>query len=157
SDVLPLPTGQPYFLEGNSLLYAFFKILVFGRMLPDSNNLDVTLNQVAWAGWIGLFVTGLNLIPVGQLDGGHAAYTLFGRRARVFFWPVIIGLITVSVFFLTWQWGIWIVLLMFLGRFHAEPLDDVTSLNGWRLLVAILTLLIFFLVFVPVPLRPIFP
>ena len=156
SEVAPTgaPTaGQVIILEGNSILYALVKFAVFGRFLPG-DGLDVHLNQFAWAGWIGLLVTGLNLFPVGQLDGGHIAYVLFGKRARRFFWPVLIGL--AALMLLTEaasMWGLWIVMLFFLGRTHAEPLDDVTPLDGKRRLVAIFTLVLFFLVFVPVPLR----
>ena len=53
---------------------------------------------MAWAGWVGLLVTGLNLIPIGQLDGGHVAYVLFGERARRLYWPVIVGLIALAIF-----------------------------------------------------------
>lgn len=152
SPVRALPPGG-YVLEGNSLLYAFMKISIFGRMLPDAAGLDVTLNQVAWAGWVGLLVTGLNLFPVGQLDGGHVSYVLFGRKAKLFFWPVLIGLVLLALFTRTTTWGLWIVLLFFFGAMHAEPLDDVTPLDGKRRLIAILTLFIFILVFVPIPLR----
>lgn len=154
SEVGPLPVDTTYFLEGNSILYALAKIAVFGRMLPDGV-MDVQLNQVAWAGWVGLLVTGLNLIPVGQLDGGHVSYVLLGRQAKNLFWPAIIALtglaIYAAVFTGTSTWAIWILLLFFFGRHHAQPLDDVTDLDGRRRLVAIFTLLLFFLVFAPVP------
>lgn len=143
-------------LEGNSILYALAKILVFGRMLP-TDGMDVFLNQVAWAGWVGLLVTGLNLIPVGQLDGGHIAYVLFGKRARMLFGPVIIALGAISLYSYfqgapASTWLIWIVLLFLLGRHYAQPLDDVTPLDPTRRAIAIFTLILFFLVFVPIPL-----
>jgi membrane-associated protease RseP (regulator of RpoE activity) len=150
SNVEPLP-AEGYTLEGNSILYSTVKFLVKGQVLPSESE-DVFLSQVAWAGWVGLLVTGLNLIPVGQLDGGHVAYTLFGKRARVFFWPVILGLFALVLFTTSLMWGIWIVLLFVLGRFYAEPLDDVTPLDGRRKILAIVTLIIFVLVFVPIPL-----
>jgi membrane-associated protease RseP (regulator of RpoE activity) len=152
SDMTTLPESGGYTLEGNSILYALMKIAVFGRFLPDGSQ-DVLLNQVAWAGWVGLLVTALNLIPLGQLDGGHIAYVLFGRRAKILFWPVIIGLVVLTLITSTPTWGIWIVLLFFLGRRYAEPLDDVTEIDGRRRLIAIFTLVLFFLVFVPNPLR----
>lgn len=155
SPVGPLPEGG-YLLEGNSLLYAAAKLLVFGRMLP-ADGIDVSLNQVAWAGWVGLLVTGLNLIPVGQLDGGHIAYVLFGNRARQLFWPVIVGLLGLALFTGATMWGFWIVLLFLLGRSYAEPLDDVTQLDGKRRLVAAFTLFLFVLVFIPIPFRIILP
>ena len=157
SEVGPLPTDYGYMLEGNSLLYAGLKILVFGEMLPNAAGIDVMLSQVAWAGWVGLLVTGLNLIPVGQLDGGHVSYVLFGQRARAFFWPVILGLLTLALVTGMTMWIVWVALLFFLGRRHAEPLDSVTPLDSRRRLIAIITLLIFFLVFTPIPFQIVTP
>ena len=80
SQVGPIQPGG--MVEGNSLLYALAKIIVFGRFLPNGS-VDVYVNQLAWAGWTGLLVTALNLIPIGQLDGGHILYSLIGERARM--------------------------------------------------------------------------
>lgn len=151
SPVEPLPTVA-YQLEGNSIVYYLMKFLVKGQFYPTATH-DVFLSSIAWAGWVGLFVTGLNLLPVGQLDGGHAAYVLFGSRARSLFWPVIISMIAVSFFFGTFVWVLWIVLLFLFGRQHAVPLDDVTKLDPKRKALAIFTLVLFFLVFVPIPLQ----
>jgi len=156
SQVLPLPVDLPYSVEGNSLLYALMKIIVFGRFLP-SDGLDVHLNQVAWAGWVGLLVTSINLIPVGQLDGGHVAYVLLGKWAKNLFWPVIIALGAVVIFTGTITWVLWIGILLFFGRRYAIPLDDVTELDPRRRVIAILTLALFFLVFIPLPLQIIIP
>jgi membrane-associated protease RseP (regulator of RpoE activity) len=154
SPVLPLP--ESYQLEGNSILYALAKFAVTGQILPNGNE-DIFLSQVAWAGWVGLLVTGLNLIPVGQLDGGHIAYSLFGDRARLLYWPVVIALALLAVFTLVFAgiptWLVWVVLIFFLGRLYAEPLDDVTPLDGRRRILAIISLIVFLLVFVPIPLR----
>ena len=142
--------------EGNSLMYILAKFIVFQRYLP-ADGMDVYLNQVAWAAWVGLLVTGLNLIPVGQLDGGHVSYALFGEKARRFFWPVIAGLVLLVVLGNTFMWIVWIMLLLAFGRMYAEPLDDVTPLDTKRKVIAILTLAIFVLVFVPLPFRLISP
>lgn len=151
---ISLEPGQQVIMEGNSILYILAKLAVFGRFLP-SNGIDVQLNAIAWAGWVGLLVTGLNLIPLGQLDGGHIAYVLFGKKARQLFWPIIVGLLALVVWTNTLMWGVWIVLLYFLGRSHAQPLDDVTPLDSKRRLIAIFTLCLFVLVFTPIPLRAI--
>lgn len=151
SEVKPLPIGTPYLLEGNSILYILAKLLVFGQMLPNQAGLDVTLNNVAWAGWVGLLVTGLNLIPIGQLDGGHIAYALFGKQARTFFWPIIGTLIVLAFLSEGFTWGIWVLLLFVFGRVHAEPLDDVTPLDPRRRAIATFSLVLFFLVFVALP------
>lgn len=147
SEVGPLPEGGGYFLEGNSALYALAKVITFGEFLP-SNGIDVQLNQMALAGWAGLLVTAINLMPVGQLDGGHMAYVLFGDKARYFLWPTIIGLFIISVFF-GGSWYIWIGLLFLFGRGHPPPLDDVTPLDPRRRFIAILSLALFFVLFTP--------
>lgn len=155
SPVGPTP-NVPYLLEGNSVLYFLAKFAIFQQVLPG-NGVDVSLNQVAWAGWVGLLVTALNLLPLGQLDGGHMAYVLFGTRARQFFWPVIIALVLLSILTFSFTWTIWILILFYVGRIHAEPLDDVTPLDPRRRAIAIFTLALFFLTFPPIPFQIIVP
>ncbi len=143
-----IPQGLATFQEGNSLLYAAAKLLVFGRFLP-SGNLDVFINSVAMAGWAGLLVTGLNLIPAGQLDGGHVAYALLGRRAKWLTWVVVVVMLGLSPL---WQgWLLWAALVLLLGRVHAVPLDDVTPLRTKDKMLAFLAIAVFVLVFIPVP------
>jgi membrane-associated protease RseP (regulator of RpoE activity) len=169
-----IPDGGAIQLEGNSLLYLFAKFVVFGRLLPSPasygglsplaywvryfftgqpapiGGLDVMISPVAWAGWAGLLVTALNLLPVGQLDGGHLIYVLFGRRAN-WLWPVILVMLVILGFF--WSgWWLWAGLVLLFGRFHAEPMDQITRLDGRRKLLAVLGVILFFLVFTPVPL-----
>lgn len=162
-------------LEGNSLLYLFLKFAVFGQVLPapvDLNGLsplvywlrylftgqplpysglDVSLHPVAWAGWGGLLITSLNLIPAGQLDGGHLLYVLFGKqRARRFF-PLV--LIALGLLGFVWAgWWLWAALIFLFGRIYAEPLDQITELDDKRKRLGWLTLFVFLLVFTPVPL-----
>jgi membrane-associated protease RseP (regulator of RpoE activity) len=147
SDVRPI---EPGLVEGNSIFYALAKTIVFGRFLPDGQ-FDVYVNQLAWAGWTGLLVTGLNLIPVGQLDGGHVLYSLLGRRARLMFYPLVLALVLLTVF-IARELFIFVILILLMGNHHAIPLDDITPLNPRRRNVALLTLAVFFLVFVPSPL-----
>ncbi len=161
SPVLPLPTMDVFLLkthmagyiaEGNSILYMLAKFVVFGHFLPDGMK-DVTINQLTWAGWTGLLVTALNLIPVGQLDGGHVIYSLIGERARILFIPLIAALGLLSIFFQ--EWLLWVVLLLVLGRVYATPLDSITRLDTRRRVIAIIALVMFILVFMPVPLQQI--
>lgn len=172
------PAGQGIALEGNSILYILAKLAVFRKFLPTPasygglspllymlryyllgipaplGGADVLLNQVAWAGWAGLLVTGLNLIPAGQLDGGHALYVLIGARARRFIPFILVALVLLGFF---WQgWFLYAALIYFLGRTHAEPLDQITELDLRRKALAVLTLMVFVLVITPVPLRVIF-
>jgi membrane-associated protease RseP (regulator of RpoE activity) len=167
------PIGGMLEMEGNSLLYLAAKYLTFGRLLPAPANLggtspllywiryfftgrpipmgatDVFIHPVAFAGWAGLLVTALNLIPAGTLDGGHVVYSLFGDKAARAYPFVLLGLLGLGVF---WNgWWIWAVLLLWLGRVHAEPLDQITPLDPPRLALAALTIAIFVLTFSPVP------
>ena len=169
-----LPEGSGLMLEGNSVLYLLAKFAVFGKLLPAPahyagspllhwlrffftgqpvplGGMDVFLHPVAWAGWAGLLVTALNLIPLGTLDGGHVLYSLLGARARGLFWPLL-GVL--ALLGLVWDgWWLWAFLLIFLGRRYAEPLDDVTPLDGKRRALAIFGMVLFLLVFTPVPLQ----
>jgi membrane-associated protease RseP (regulator of RpoE activity) len=139
--------------EGDSLLYAGAKILMYGRFVPDGIY-DITINssQLAWAGWTGLLVTALNLIPIGQLDGGHVLYALIGERARKLYYPLLA--IMIALVFVTDIWFIWVILLLFFGRVYATPLDMITPLDSRRRMIAILSMIVFILIFVPAPLTP---
>ncbi len=172
---LILRPGEGTGLEGNSILYLLMKWVVFQRWLPEPasfgklapllywvryfftgqpspvGGFDVQLHPVAWAGWAGLLVTALNLIPAGQLDGGHIVHGLFGRAASRL-WPII--LVGLALLGLVWSgWWLWVFLIFFLGRAHAEPLDQITELDPRRKIMAVLGLVIFFLIFTPVPLQ----
>jgi len=158
------------FIEGNSLLYLFAKYVTFGQLLPAPvepqgflywlqyfftgrpipfGGLDVFIHPVAFAGWAGILVTALNLIPVGTLDGGHIIYALLGEKARKAF-PFIIALLIVLG--ISWStWWLWAVLLFWLGRVNAQPLDQITTLDPARRLIAYTMIIIFVLVFMPVP------
>lgn len=153
SPVEPFPT-ETYIIEGDSLLYAAAKTLIYGRYLPSGGE-DVFINQLAKAGWTGLFITGLNLIPLGQLDGGHVIFTLLGRRAQRLYLPLIILFLMLSVF--NTSWLLWTMLLFFLGRIYATPMDTVTPLDSRRRVLGWATLAIFVLVFVPNPLNIVQP
>ncbi|MDX2139278.1 MAG: site-2 protease family protein [Chloroflexota bacterium] len=135
--------------EGNSLLYALAKVITFGRFLPD-NGVDVYINQLAFAGWAGLLVTSLNLIPLGQLDGGHIVFSLFGNAVRKLYFPLLVvvgGLVLVSS-----MWLLWLVLLFMFGQLYAAPLDMITPLDKRRRWIAWLGVVLLIVTFVPIPL-----
>jgi membrane-associated protease RseP (regulator of RpoE activity) len=149
------PTGEIYMQEGNSLLYLVLKYLVHGKVLPG-NGQDVFINSMTYAAWIGLFVTCLNLLPMGQLDGGHVAYALFGRRA---WWlaRVAVGVLVI-LGVLGWQgWFLWVFLPLLFGLRHPPPLNDHTPLDARRKALGVGMILIFILVFTPVPFKFVFP
>jgi len=149
SPVQPLPVGQSYLLEGNSILYALLKWLVHGQWLPSASGMDVTLNNIAFAGWVGLLVTALNLIPAGQLDGGHALFALFGERVRVITYILIVAMLIMSFRYVGWL--IWAALLYFLGRRYAVPMDDLTPLDTKHKALAVFMLILAVLLFTPIP------
>ncbi|MCA9979711.1 MAG: site-2 protease family protein [Anaerolineales bacterium] len=152
SVVQPLPP-PPYMLEGNSILYSLLKFLVYGQFLPQ-NGQDVLLNQVAWAGWTGLFVTGLNLLPVGQLDGGRVTQAILGEATlRKLFWPILIALGLFSFLAGAPTWVLLIALLFVFGNRYEQPLDSITQLDSRRRKIGWFTMLLFLLLFVPIPLQ----
>jgi membrane-associated protease RseP (regulator of RpoE activity) len=160
----------PYVLEGQSLFYSAMKYLVLGPLDPG---FDVLMNGTAFAGWAGLFVTAINLIPVGQLDGGHIAYALFGPRQDRYARILHLGLLgvfgyNVAKFVVpalldgTSLWTaisnttfylLWFVLLGFLrrqtGMNHPPTDDDVLPMG--RKIGAWACLALFLLLFMPTP------
>jgi membrane-associated protease RseP (regulator of RpoE activity) len=174
----PAP-GMGFTLEGNNLLYLMSKFVVFGKLLPEPatygdvspilywlqyfftstplplGGLDVQLHPVAWAGWAGLLVTSMNLIPVGQLDGGHILYVLLGRKNAQRVTPFVLG--GLALLGLAWPgWWLWAGLIFFMGRAYAEPLDQVTPVDSRRKWLGALALLVFLVTFTPVPLSLLF-
>lgn len=160
-------------LEGNSLLYLGAKYLTKGELLPAPADMggqppllywvryfilgqplpyggrDVLLHPLAWAGWFGLLVTGLNLMPAGQLDGGHAIYVLAGRRkARIIARGMVYLTFLLGIFSI--NWWLWSAMLHFLSRAQAEPRDEITPLEPNVRLLAWAAPLLFLLVFSPV-------
>lgn len=175
STVSPLPStlsGQGLSLEGNSILYLLLKWLVKGQLLPapasgaatplywlryyltgyplPSGGMDVMLHPIAWAGWAGLLITSLNLIPAGQLDGGHVLYVLIGKRAAKLLPFILAGLGLLGFFWV--GWWLWAALIFIFGRIYAEPLDLITPLDRRRKALAVFGIVVFLLVFIPVPL-----
>ena len=144
SQVAPLPESN-YFLEGNNLLYGGMKWLIFGRWLPSGGQ-DVLLHPMAFAGW----VTALNLVPAGQLDGGHVLFGLLGRRQGEWAsWAVIALLLGLG--FVWSGWWMWAALIFFFARHHAPILDELTPLTPTQKAVGLLTLILFALLFTPLP------
>lgn len=178
SDVTPLSPDAT--LEGNSILYALCKLAVFGRWLP-ADGMDVRLHPMAFAGWVGLLVTMINLLPIGQLDGGHVARAVLGDRheklsARLHLVLPVVGLVTGGVMFAlalgagrdvlgaldyakfgAIPWCLWALLLGLMRRQAGEyhpPTDDI-ALDPSRRRRALVMLVVFVLIATPVPFRPV--
>jgi membrane-associated protease RseP (regulator of RpoE activity) len=140
-------TGTSSIKLGSSLIFSFFSWIVFGSM-PDQ--IDLVLHPVAFSAWIGLLVTCFNLIPVGQLDGGHIAYAMFGDRQRIISRIVVVLIVILGIFF--WSgWLIWAAILVLMGMDHPPVYYDSIPLDKGRRAIGCLALVIFILCFTPVP------
>lgn len=149
SEVSSLTNTKGVLSLGDSLLFSFLSKLVLG-VTPDDK--DILLHPVAFAGWIGLFVTSLNLIPIGQLDGGHILYAMLGESHRRISMFLIVVLMILGIFY--WEgWMLWAVLMLILGIKHPPVIYWETPLEGKRRFIAILTFIIFVITFVPVPFK----
>lgn len=142
----PIPTD----LEGTMALFNLPLIMqVISYFMPISG--DVLLHPTAFAGWIGFLVTGLNLLPAGQLDGGHVARALFGEQAKYVSYAAAAFLVVVGLF---WYPG-WLMFALFifflLGLKHPPPLNDFTKLDTKRKVVGVFAILMLFSCFHPVP------
>ncbi|HUS29949.1 MAG TPA: site-2 protease family protein [Kofleriaceae bacterium] len=176
SDVGPIPKDSA--IEGNSILYALLKYATFGRWLPG-DNIDVHLHPMALAAWVGLLVTMINLMPIGQLDGGHIARAALGQshekwsqRLHVAL-PVIGASVGTAMLVVAhnagkgWSesikyassgvipWMIWTLMLGWMRRSAGEyhPAVDDEPLSGWRRAAAVGMLLLFITILTPVPWR----
>jgi len=150
SEVLPVAGEMPdgSIQLGDSLI---FKLLSYAVLGVDPSDSTVLLHPVAFAGWIGLLVTALNLIPVGQLDGGHICYALFGdEKHGIISNTAIPVLIALGVLF--WPgWLVWGLLLIFLGRKHPPVVLPFITLDAHRRRIGWISLGVFILTFMPVP------
>ena len=126
-----------------------FSLLSLFFPLPSS----FSLHPLAFAGWVGLFVTAINLLPAGQLDGGHVARALLGRRQFYVSWAAVLILFGMSVFYP--GWFIFGFLILMLGVRHPPPLNDLTRLDPARKLVGIVAVAILIVTFVPQPFAPV--
>lgn len=148
SEIVPEgPSGQVGIVLGTPPLFLLLQWLTLG---PLPQGVDVMLHPVAFAGWIGLLVTALNLLPIGQLDGGHMAYALVGRHHRKVAIFALVILVGMGIAY--WPgWLFWASLSLILGLKHPPPLDDLTPLDQRRRMVGFLSLLLLLTLMTPSP------
>jgi membrane-associated protease RseP (regulator of RpoE activity) len=146
----PLAGGNGSLVFGDSLVTAGVQWLVLGTLPPGH---DVIVHPVALAAWLGLFVTTLNLLPLGQLDGGHVTYAWLGERRALLLSRLVSAGLLVAGIFVSFNWLVWWVLTRaVIGLRHPPAVHDAPIGPGRRA-VAILSLVLFLGTFVPVPFR----
>ena len=132
---------------GESFLFA--KLSNLAQSVPE--NQDVMLHPLAYAGWAGLFVTALNLLPIGQLDGGHIVYALIGRGHKIVATTALIAFAGIAIFIFH-GWILLLIMLIWFGYKHPPTMDE-TPVDTKRIVIGVITLLIFLLSFTPEPFK----
>jgi membrane-associated protease RseP (regulator of RpoE activity) len=147
SRVVPGIATQGDLVLGAPLLMRLFAMVQF-HGVPFG---DISLHPIARAAWVGLLATALNLLPIGQLDGGHIIYAFLGAKTKYLSRILVVLLVPLGIFF-TYSWLVWAVLLFFFGMKHPSIVDPrpVGRARAW---LAIAALMIFILSFTPVPIR----
>jgi Zn-dependent protease len=149
SEAVPAPMAHGMNLGSSALLTWIYALATDG--VPPLDHV-IRFSPLAFAGWLGLLVTALNLIPVGQLDGGHIAYVLFGRRrAKMVASAAFFLLLVLGIFY--WSgWLTWAIVIFFLTGFKHEPaLNEVIELNVGRRLLGAFAFLLLVLIMAPIP------
>lgn len=149
SRVVPVVDTEGVLSLGDSLLFSLLSRLVLG-VPPESH--EILLHPVAFAGWIGLFVTSLNLIPIGQLDGGHIAFAFLNERHRFVSRALVVILLVLGLFF--WPgWAFWGAIMLVLGLRHPPVIYWEIPLDGRRRFIGVSALVIFIVTFMPSPFK----
>ncbi len=133
---------------GEPLLFSLITRLVKG---PSAGSYDILLHPIAFAGWFGLLATALNLFPIGQLDGGHILYALFGRRSQYVGIAAVVSLLALGIFF--WQGWLLLALIVTLLGFRHPAIPEGERIDRARMVWACLALAIFVLSFTPAPIH----
>jgi membrane-associated protease RseP (regulator of RpoE activity) len=153
SKVAPFAQGEGTLYFGEPLIFKLMARLILGRIPQGS---EIILHPVGWAGWVGLLLTAINLLPIGQLDGGHVAYALLGRRARRLSQVMVVFLIVMGVFFHV-TWLVLAALILFLefrsklGLRHPPVVDEDEALGLKRTALGVVIVVVFILSFIPDP------
>jgi membrane-associated protease RseP (regulator of RpoE activity) len=142
----PDPAGMGIGL-GEPLIFKALEALM-GKTPPPG--MSINLHPIGIAAWFGFFATALNLLPVGQLDGGHVSYALFGRIHKRISQALLFTLIPLGLFY--WQgWLLWTTVLLFIGLRHPDTLDDSIPLSRRHTVLGWVALAMFVLCFTPMP------
>jgi membrane-associated protease RseP (regulator of RpoE activity) len=133
---------------GEPLLFQFLASWFFGP-LPEGQ--DIFLHPLAYAGWVGVFITALNLFPIGQLDGGHVLYALLRKKAHLVASSLLLVAVGAVLLTQNYQWGLMLVLLVMIGPNHPPTSNDDVPLGTGRIVLGWLTLMFVIIGFTPTP------
>ncbi len=152
SQVVAIDPSAPVIWLGEPLLFKAVKWLTIG---PLATGTDITIHPMGFAAWFGMLATSLNLLPFGQLDGGHISYAAFGRRARYVSMATLAVALGLTVWSISWisMTIMMTVMAWFLGFGHPRIIDEHEPLDPKRRVIAVLALVIFILCFTPVPIE----
>lgn len=151
SDLIPKNALPPDVITlSEPLFFRYLGWLAYGNL---SDKVDLLLHPVAFAGWAGMFITALNLLPIGQLDGGHISHALFGSRSRIVAGSFFGGLAVYSLIQRNVTWLPLLILLFFFGIQHPRMTDDGRPLGRRRQVLGIVLGVVFVGCFSLVPIR----
>ena len=139
---------------GEPLLFRAAAWMVWGDL---ADGMTINMHPMAFASWFGLLATALNLFPIGQLDGGHVAYAVLGRRSSIITMLMILVAVGLATF-VSSSWMVWtilmVVMLFAIGPHHPPTLDDGMQLGHTRLALALFGLVMLIVCFTPAPIEP---
>jgi membrane-associated protease RseP (regulator of RpoE activity) len=133
---------------GDPLLMQLMVRWIFGPLGPGE---VVAIHPVAYAGWVGVFITALNLLPIGQLDGGHILYALLRRKAHLVASAILMLAIAAMIFNSMYQWLPMVFLLLLIGPYHPPTANDKVPLGTTRVILGWATLAFVIIGFTPTP------
>jgi membrane-associated protease RseP (regulator of RpoE activity) len=139
----PAPLGGEF---GEPLLFQWVSRAIHGPIPPGS---DLFITKLGMAAWFGLLVTALNLMPIGQLDGGHVTYAVLRKQAHTI--SRVASWVCVALIYFGPSWILWSILVRVLGRRHPPTLDDEAPVGRGRVVVGLVSLVVFVVCFVPNP------
>ncbi len=146
SKIMPAPESGVVIKMGDSLLFLLLVNIIHPQIPQDAG---VFLHPMAFAGWLGFLVTSINLLPIGQLDGGHVSYSVYLKNRKYLYIPVFAGLVALSFLFIGWLFVV--LLALFVARRDPIIQDSLTPLTNTEKLYALFILIIFIITFIPQP------
>lgn len=147
-EVKPIPEDDQILRLGDPLILQWITTAIHGPLGPNE---ELTIGPLGMAGWVGILITALNLVPIGQLDGGHILYALIGKRSHYVSIGLLIGAVATMVIMRYPAYSLMIILLIVTGPRHPPTANDDVPLGKVRIIVGWLTLAFIIIGFTPTP------